>query len=413
MRECRQEETTDVPDTKNNNGYLDCAPEPILRDESSTSEPDTHNVRFLRDARIFDGGTHSCDRFLSLTSITSIRIFQPLRSVWLAFAHCGPSDGMELLFHSQGNNLLHAPQSPRCNYPRPEGRHIADTLYSPHAHIPHPVPTTSPSEDGTIPRPYHIPDHANSWDHVRCQESASDYQGETLRPFPEPEAPPSTLLHHSPTIYEDMATQQTHNPMYLTSDTRKNLAVMGSRSSSSRLRINRGAAAPPLVSLPLFETDAVARHGDGIRLENNGHNEQGHMLHWDCDESAHVDFWAMGGWTPEDGYPGWRLEWPSIPTQLKGKRKAVIQDLNEDGATPEEQDFTGYGPPQPTSQANLFVHSFTTYTQTDTSYQINHPDLYKNREREDGIATGWGICRSYELHRDGASSSGFCPDFCK
>ena len=51
MRECRQEGVTDVPDTRNNNTYLDGAPESILQDESSTSEPDTDNVRFLQDAR--------------------------------------------------------------------------------------------------------------------------------------------------------------------------------------------------------------------------------------------------------------------------------------------------------------------------------------------------------------------------
>ena len=259
--------------------------------------------------------------------------------------------------------------------------------------------------------------------------------------------------------------------MYPTSDTRKNWAAIGSHSSSSRLRIKRGAAAPPLVSLPLFETDAVTRHGDGIELEDNGHNEQGHIESAHVDfwamggwtpgdgirledngrneqghiesahadfwamggwtpgdsirpedngdneqghiESAHVDFWAMGGWTPEGSYPGSTLERPSIPTQLKGKGKAVIRDPNEDEAMPEERDFSGYGPPQPGSQANLFVHSFTAHTQTDTSYQINHPYLYKNRAREDSLTNAWGVCRSYELHQYGASSSGFCPDFSK
>ena len=159
--------------------------------------------------------------------------------------------------------------------------------------------------------------------------------------------------------------------MYPTSDTRKNLAVIGLRPSSSRLRIEHGAAAPPLVLLPLSETNAVARHGGGIRFRDNGHNEQGHI------ESAHAGFWAMGG-----GYLGWTPERPGI----KGEGTAVIRDLNEDGATPEEQDFSGYGPPQPASQANPFVCSFTTHMQTDTSCQINHLYLYKHRKRRDGIA---------------------------
>lgn len=150
-----------------------------------------------------------------------------------------------------------------------------------------------------------------------------------------------------------MATHQTHNQTYPISITHTDLAGTGSRPLDSRLRTKRTVAAPPLVSLPPFKADAVACLGNGIRLEETGHNQQSHMFH--SNESTHMAFWAMAGWTPEDGYPGWRLQSPSSLNQLKGKGRMVIQGLNEGGDLPGEQVLSGCGPPQSGTCANLCV----------------------------------------------------------
>jgi len=88
---------------------------------------------------------------------------------------------------------------------------------------------------------------------------------------------------------------------------------------------------------------------------DNGHHEQGHISPQDPEDSYHAAFWGTAGWTPEDGYQGWREEGYSIPTHLKGKGRARIHSPNEGGATPEEQDSPGWGSPRPGSLVDVCV----------------------------------------------------------
>ena len=61
----------------------------------------------------------------------------------------------------------------------------------------------------------------------------------------------------------------------------------------------------------------------------------------------HATFWETAGWTPEDGYQGFREEGYSIPTNLKGKGSVRLRGPKAGGETPEEQDSSGWSPPEP------------------------------------------------------------------
>jgi hypothetical protein len=87
----------------------------------------------------------------------------------------------------------------------------------------------------------------------------------------------------------------------------------------------------------------------------NGHTDQNDTALHGSEERAHGTFWATSGWTPEGGYPDSGDETPRIPAHLKGKGRARVQEANEGGTVPEEQDSSECGLPQPDSLADVFV----------------------------------------------------------
>ena len=137
------------------------------------------------------------------------------------------------IVYSQERYLQHSSQAPRSNYTPPGERLFADPPNSPCPHtVPtsHPESATSPFVNSSLYRPSFIPkagEEHNHWGEPSLPLEAS-------RP---PEGPLYTSPYHSPS-------RRTGD------DTHSDSGVAGSPLLGSLLRVLRGVAAPPLVSLP-------------------------------------------------------------------------------------------------------------------------------------------------------------------
>ena len=153
------------------------------------------------------------------------------------------------IVYSQERYLQRSSQAPRSNYTPPGERLFADPPNSPCPHtvptsqtIPHshPESATSPFMNSSPYRPSFIPKAGDLWEDIQLHGEEHNYWGEPSLPL-EASRPPEGPLYTSPY----------HSPSRRTGDdTHSDSGVAGSPLLGSLLRVLRGVAAPPLVSLP-------------------------------------------------------------------------------------------------------------------------------------------------------------------
>ena len=182
---------------------------------------------------------------------------------------------LNAIVYSQGNYLKHSPQAPRFNYTPPGETLFADPPNSPCTHtaptsqsIPYSHTASATSLDGnpSIYRSWCVPNAGKLREDFQPVIEELDYWGEPLLPLTASrplEGPLYTSPYNSPgrrTGDEVPGEQLSRGTRYPTSDTRTDSRVADSPPLGSLLRVMRGAAAPPLISLPPSELCAV--HGD-------------------------------------------------------------------------------------------------------------------------------------------------------
>ena len=156
------------------------------------------------------------------------------------------------IVYSQGNYPQHSRQAPRCNY-TPPGEMLFDgppnspctpTDPTPQT-VPysHPEPATSPHGNSSQYRPWFIPKAGDLWEEIQPQGEEHESWGEPsiyLTASRPPEGPLYPSPDHSPSRTGDELP-----------------GVQMSPPLGSLLRVMRGVAAPPLISLPPSKLSAV------------------------------------------------------------------------------------------------------------------------------------------------------------
>lgn len=82
-------------------------------------------------------------------------------------------------------------------------------------------------------------------------------------------------------------------------------------------------------------------------IRSDGSLENDHLSAQKSEETVHPTV----GRTPEEGHPSWG---PRIRARPECRERAKVHGPNE-GATPEKQDFSGCGQPQPGLRVDPFV----------------------------------------------------------
>ena len=178
---------------------------------------------------------------------------------------------LKAIVYSQENSLQHTPRVPRFHYTPPGERLFdgppnspcTDTVptseTTPYSHS-HPESATSPYRKASKYWPSFVTNARDLWEDTQPHGEEHTSWGESpllQAASRSPGGPLCTSPYHSPSRKTGDGVPGSRGQGYPTSDTGTDSRAADSPSLGSLLRIMRGVAAPPLVSLPPSKPSAV------------------------------------------------------------------------------------------------------------------------------------------------------------